>query len=185
MFKLFAALTALAALAVGATSAPAGSSAAASKIVYHSRLPGLNNDIFIVSSVGGAATRLTRHRGADSNPTLSPDGRRIAFESNRHGNWRSYKDSDVYVMRADGPASASSPSRTRSTAIPRGRGRTGLRSRASAPGTQTSGSSIPTAATRPNSRPARRSTAIRPGHPTGRRSRSRASGTTAIARSTS
>jgi Tol biopolymer transport system component len=102
MFKLFAALTALAALAVGATSAPAGPSAAASKIVYHSRLPRLNNDIFIVSSAGGAATRLTRHRGADSNPTLSPDGRRIAFESNRHGNWRSYKDSDVYVMRADG-----------------------------------------------------------------------------------
>ena len=35
------------------------------------RLPleaaGLNNDIFVVSSAGGAATRLTRHRG-DSNP---------------------------------------------------------------------------------------------------------------------
>jgi Tol biopolymer transport system component len=102
MFKLFAALTALAALAVGATSALGGSSATASKIVYHSRLPRLNNDIFVVSSAGGAATRLTRHRGADSNPTLSPDGRRIAFESNRHGNWRSYKDSDVFVMRADG-----------------------------------------------------------------------------------
>ena len=73
MFKLFAALTARS-TAVGATSAPAGSSAAASKIVYHSRLPRLNNDIFIVSSAGGAATRLTRHRGADSIRRCRPTG---------------------------------------------------------------------------------------------------------------
>src|SRR5262245_2898941 len=88
-----------AAVAVGASTAPAAST---DKIVYHSRLPGRNNEIVVVSSAGGAPTRLTRNKASDSNPTWSPDGRRIAFESNRRGGGRRYEDSDVYVMKADG-----------------------------------------------------------------------------------
>ena len=42
------------------------------------------------------ATRLTVHNAFDSVPTWSPDGRRIAFGSDRDGNW------DIYVMNADG-----------------------------------------------------------------------------------
>ena len=85
--------------AVAATDAP---SAPATKIVYHSKLPKRNNEILVVSSAGGAPTRLTRHVASDSNPTWSADGTKIAFESNRRGNPRRYEDSDVYIMRADG-----------------------------------------------------------------------------------
>src|SRR6187200_1337743 len=85
-------------VAIGAVSAPAAST---DKIVYHSKLPGRNNEIMVVSAAGGAPTRLTRHRASDSNPTWSADGKKIAFESNRRGTHR-YEDSDVYVMKADG-----------------------------------------------------------------------------------
>ena len=56
----------LASVAIGAVSAPAAST---DKIVYHSKLPGRNNEILVVSSAGGAPTRLTRHKASDSNPT--------------------------------------------------------------------------------------------------------------------
>ena len=39
---------------------------------------------------------LTNHPAEDSNPAWSPDGTRIAFQSNRDGNF------DIYVMAADG-----------------------------------------------------------------------------------
>jgi len=84
---------------VVSTGAPA---APITKIVYHSKLPKRNNEILVVSSAGGAPTRLTRNVASDSNPSWSADGKRIAFESNRRGNPRRYEDSDVYVMRADG-----------------------------------------------------------------------------------
>src|SRR4026208_1427275 len=84
--------------AAGASPAPAAST---DKIVYHSKLTGRNNEILVVSSAGGAPTRLTRNKASDSNPTWSADGKKIAFESNRRGTHR-YEDSDVYVMKADG-----------------------------------------------------------------------------------
>ena len=102
MFKLIGVAACTVALGVAAGVATAGPTATASKVVYHSRLKGGNNEIFVVGSAGGAPTRLTRSRAADSNPTLSPDGRRVAFESNRLGNWRSRRDSDIFVMRIDG-----------------------------------------------------------------------------------
>ena len=42
-------------------------------------------DIWRASSGGGAATRLTTHPAADTNPQFSPDGNSIAFNSNRAG----------------------------------------------------------------------------------------------------
>ena len=53
-------------------------------------------DLWTVSSDGGHAERLTRHPGNDLRSAWSPDGRRIAFETDRTG-WR-----NVYVMNADG-----------------------------------------------------------------------------------
>jgi TolB protein len=40
--------------------------------------------------------RLTRNLADDISPAWSPDGRRIAFTSNRAGNY------DIYAMNADG-----------------------------------------------------------------------------------
>ena len=53
-------------------------------------------DIYTVGSQGGKATRLTSLESYEANPIWSPDGRQIAFSSDRHGNL------DVFVMDADG-----------------------------------------------------------------------------------
>lgn len=53
-------------------------------------------DIFIAPVDGGPATNLTNTTSRDYHPTWSPDGRRIAFTSNRTG------DDDIYIMQADG-----------------------------------------------------------------------------------
>ncbi|HKJ45238.1 MAG TPA: S41 family peptidase [Balneolales bacterium] len=53
-------------------------------------------DIFKVSSDGGTAIPLTMTADYENYPVWSHDGKKIAFASNRHGNF------DVYVMSADG-----------------------------------------------------------------------------------
>jgi Tol biopolymer transport system component len=62
---------------------------------------------------GSGVTRLTDDPDSDKSPSWSPDGARIAFVSDRDGNW------EIYVMNADGsgqtnltsnPANDGSPS---------------------------------------------------------------------------
>lgn len=53
-------------------------------------------DIWKVASTGGRAVRLTIHPERDQRPVWSPDGRYIAFASQREG------QSDIYYMPADG-----------------------------------------------------------------------------------
>ena len=48
---------------------------------------------------GSDPVRLTASPGFDENPSWSPDGRRIAFDSMRDGNL------EIYVMNADGSGS--------------------------------------------------------------------------------
>ena len=62
-----------------------------------------NGDIYILNIDGAlqgsgqvAATRLTTNPASDFDPTWSPDGKRIAFRSQRDGN------DEIYVMNADG-----------------------------------------------------------------------------------
>ena len=43
-------------------------------------------DIWTASETGSDPERLTDHRGHDMSPKFSPDGRWIAFASNRYGN---------------------------------------------------------------------------------------------------
>jgi len=53
-------------------------------------------DLYRVPAAGGTATQLTQHPAQDFMPVWSHDGTRIAFASDRHGNF------DLYVMPASG-----------------------------------------------------------------------------------
>ncbi|WP_066834172.1 S41 family peptidase [Rufibacter ruber] len=53
-------------------------------------------DLYKVAAAGGNATPLTMHEGYEFNPVWSPDGKQIAFASDRYGNF------DVFVMPAQG-----------------------------------------------------------------------------------
>ncbi|MBN9690032.1 MAG: S9 family peptidase [Verrucomicrobia bacterium] len=70
-------------------------------VVYVVGVPSLeenrvNSDLWIVPAEGGTPRQLTRGPRHDRHPTWSPDGRWIAFESNRSGAFQ------VYVIPADG-----------------------------------------------------------------------------------
>ncbi len=53
-------------------------------------------DLFVVSSNGGTPIQLTRHEAYDFNPVWSPDGKYIAFASDRFGNF------DIFIIPANG-----------------------------------------------------------------------------------
>lgn len=53
-------------------------------------------DLWVVGAAGGSARHLTMHEKHDYNPVFSPDGKRIAFSSNRHGGY------DVFVIPLEG-----------------------------------------------------------------------------------
>src|SRR5262245_40306121 len=53
-------------------------------------------DIWIVEAIGGIARPLTKHESYHVGPVFSPDGKQVAFTSNRHGSY------DVYVMPVEG-----------------------------------------------------------------------------------
>lgn len=53
-------------------------------------------DIWTVETIGGVARPVTLHQAHEINPVFSPDGRSIAFSSNRHGGY------DVFVVPVHG-----------------------------------------------------------------------------------
>jgi tricorn protease len=53
-------------------------------------------DLYKVPSAGGQATQLTFHEAHDYQPVWSPDGKQIAFASDRYGNF------DLFIMNAQG-----------------------------------------------------------------------------------
>ena len=56
-------------------------------------------EIYVMEADGGNQQRLTENRHNDMYSSWSPDGERIAFVSDRKGNWENY---EIYVMDADG-----------------------------------------------------------------------------------
>lgn len=72
-----------------------------------------------MSAKGGTATQLTTLETYECNPVWSPDGKQIAFASDRYGNF------DVFVMPANGGAArrltANSAGELPSTFTPDGR----------------------------------------------------------------
>jgi Tol biopolymer transport system component len=65
-------------------------------IVFASTQHRPTSDIYVKSVNGRTVTQLTADPANDVMPTFSPDGSRIAFCSNRNGNW------DIFVMAASG-----------------------------------------------------------------------------------
>ena len=60
------------------------------------KTPNMGNTGYIMNVDGSGVSRLTDNSANDEHPDWSPDGRRIAFISDRDG------DYEIYVMNADG-----------------------------------------------------------------------------------
>ncbi len=71
-------------------------SADGTRLVFASTQHRPTSDIYIKSTDSRVVTQLTNDPADDAMPALSPDGSKIAFASNRSGNW------DLYVMPATG-----------------------------------------------------------------------------------
>ena len=71
-------------------------SADGKRVVFASTRHSTSSDIYVKKTNGRTVTRLTSDPAHDVQPTFSPDGRFIAYVSDRRGNW------DIYVMAADG-----------------------------------------------------------------------------------
>ena len=76
------------------------------RIAFSARRPGHfeNNfgttyEIYAMDADGGNEQRLTENRNNDWHPSWSPDGKRIAFSSDRKGDLQNF---EIYAMDADG-----------------------------------------------------------------------------------
>ena len=62
-----------------------------------------SRDIYVMDADGGNQQNLTNHPDNDVNPSWSPDGKRIAFVSDRDGHViDGFPTDEIYVMDADG-----------------------------------------------------------------------------------
>jgi len=68
------------------------------EIAYVAAADDGRGDIYVVNAIGGTTRRLTTQQSAESDPAWSPDGKRIAFTTDRDGN------AEIYAMDADGVA---------------------------------------------------------------------------------
>lgn len=65
-------------------------------IVFQTERHSTNEEIYIMNADGSGQTRLTFNNFRDICPSISPDGLKIVFSSNRDGNY------EIYVMNRDG-----------------------------------------------------------------------------------
>lgn len=65
-------------------------------LAFASTRHSIHSDIYLQRADGSAVVQLTADPADDAQPAFSPDGRSIAFTSNRTGTW------DIYLMDAEG-----------------------------------------------------------------------------------
>ena len=61
----------------------------------------VNSEVYLVALDDGSITKLTSRTGPDGNPTVSPDGRRIAY-TGFDDRYQGYQVNHLYVMDSDG-----------------------------------------------------------------------------------
>src|SRR6266496_6043814 len=102
-------------------------------------------EIYLMDGDGTNPRRLTENRDSDGFPALSPDGRRIVFDSNRRrAEGEPFNTSDLFVMNADGTGQTSLLRGSSATWSPDGKK---IAFHASASGTGQPINSLPGAAT--------------------------------------
>ncbi len=67
-------------------------------IAFTSYRNGGEGDIFVIHADGTGEVQITDDPANDTDAEWSPDGKKLAFASNRDG------DNEIYIMNADGPA---------------------------------------------------------------------------------
>ena len=83
--------------AATAVSSPVGRSPKGNGLIAFTRtLSGGSLAVFVMNSDGTGVRRLTHSAGSDGAPAWSPDGKNIAFQSDRDGGI------EIYTMKADG-----------------------------------------------------------------------------------
>jgi hypothetical protein len=105
-----AALVALAAVGVAPAEATKSKGSGAGNIVFVSTCttgPGVNNptgdfEIFTMNPNGKKLKQLTINAVSDSKPTLSPDGKKVAYTSRGDQSSNLEGDYEVYLVNADG-----------------------------------------------------------------------------------
>ena len=65
-------------------------------IAFRRMLGEMNSEVFVARADGSEQKNLTNHQAFDGWPSWSPDGKRIAFASNRYSSYQ------IFVMNADG-----------------------------------------------------------------------------------
>lgn len=65
-------------------------------LAFRRMLGEMNSEVFIANSDGSGARNLTNHQAFDGWPSWSPDGKRIAFASNRNSSYQ------IFTMDPDG-----------------------------------------------------------------------------------
>ncbi|HCC29828.1 MAG TPA: peptidase S9, partial [Marinilabiliales bacterium] len=82
----------------GGELSPDGQSVLYSVTYYDAKTLKKTSNIYVVPATGGTPKKLTEDRFMDVSPVWTPDGKQIAFLSNRYGDYQ------VWVMNPDGSA---------------------------------------------------------------------------------
>jgi TolB protein len=88
----------LAVFATGSSPAPGAAFPGANGRIAYASSQGGNWDIYSMNADGSGQVRLTTDPGADTQPSFSPDGTKIAFAGKHGASWYT----DVYLMSSNG-----------------------------------------------------------------------------------